>query len=202
MFKRDEATPGGGVFVATERLNGDYSGIPKGMIVLKSGGDTATGATSNAAAMAASGAGAGAMSEGGICECMDSFCCSCADVGFIATLPKGMVYTTPIGAGPSTSGSGPSVWSNVNPHLNDTQPAHRIFMNTLGEEDGEHPEDGSAGPHPAVLQQHLDDNGLLEGMPGHMFDWAQWDTFFAKFALQGEMHGGGGGENGQVSAQK
>lgn len=31
------------------------------------------------------------------------------------------------------------------------------------------------------------DSGLLTGLPGTMFDWEQWDSFFARFAMPGDL---------------
>lgn len=70
VFTKDESAPGGGLFVAAEQPNGDYSDIPKGTIVLKSGGD-ATGTTATAAATVSpvgAGGGRSAAQQGGVPE--------------------------------------------------------------------------------------------------------------------------------------
>ncbi|KAI0748532.1 fungal-specific transcription factor domain-containing protein [Daedaleopsis nitida] len=70
---------------------------------------------------------------------------------------------------------------NMNPALNDQMAAPEQVMNVL-----DHPQAGSDG----VLEQHaMADVGFLDGIPGTMFDWGQWDTFFARFA-PGVQHAG------------
>ncbi|KAF8590103.1 hypothetical protein K439DRAFT_1644924 [Ramaria rubella] len=49
--------------------------------------------------------------------------------------------------------------------------------------------------HAPQIQFAVTDNGLLEGIPGGMFDWDQWDTFFARFALA--QDGAGAGQQGR-----
>ncbi|KAG6856458.1 hypothetical protein H0H87_004318 [Tephrocybe sp. NHM501043] len=67
--------------------------------------------------------------------------------------------------------------SNVNPAMNmQNQPQGNVqVMNVL---------DGPQGSN--TLQEFaLTDNGFLEGIPGSMFDWGQWDTFFSRFSGNG-----------------
>jgi len=64
--------------------------------------------------------------------------------------------------------------------LTPQQRSSRQVMNVL--------DDHAAGTSQGHLEQYaVTDNGLLEGIPGHMFDWAQWDQFFARFSLAPEM---------------
>ncbi|KAG5645591.1 hypothetical protein DXG03_005729 [Asterophora parasitica] len=63
---------------------------------------------------------------------------------------------------------------NMNPAMNaQAQPQGNVqLMNVL---------DGPQGGN--TLQEFaLTDNGFLEGIPGGMFDWGQWDTFFSRFS--------------------
>jgi hypothetical protein len=69
---------------------------------------------------------------------------------------------------------------NVNPSLNGAlggpQQQQVQVMNVL--------DDAPPGGGHANLEQFaVTDNGLLEGIPGSMFDWDQWDAFFARFSL-------------------
>ncbi|TFK62544.1 hypothetical protein BDN72DRAFT_776954 [Pluteus cervinus] len=68
--------------------------------------------------------------------------------------------------------------ANVNPALNglDVSSGQVQLINTL---------DGTQGL--AGLQElAMMDSGLLEGIPGSMFDWGQWDTYFARFNPQAD----------------
>ncbi|EAU88675.2 hypothetical protein CC1G_01048 [Coprinopsis cinerea okayama7 len=48
----------------------------------------------------------------------------------------------------------------------------------------------------------LADNGFLEGLPGGMFDWNQWDAFFARFTGQGNANAFGAGNHQQQEVQQ
>lgn len=67
---------------------------------------------------------------------------------------------------------------NVNPSLNGALgPQQQVqVMNVLDE----------PAAHTNLEQFAVTDNGLLEGIPGSMFDWDQWDTFFSRFSLSQE----------------
>ncbi|KAG5635471.1 hypothetical protein H0H81_011112 [Sphagnurus paluster] len=80
--------------------------------------------------------------------------------------PPPLVNFTPIGR---RQGS----YSNVNPAMNQGQPQGNVqVMNVL---------DGPQGGN--MLQEFaMTDNGFLEGIPGGMFDWGQWDTYFSRFS--------------------
>ncbi|KAG6852945.1 hypothetical protein C0991_007955 [Blastosporella zonata] len=62
--------------------------------------------------------------------------------------------------------------SNMNPAMNmQSQPQGNVqVMNVLD------------GPTNTLQEFALTDNGFLEGIPGGMFDWGQWDTFFSRFS--------------------
>ncbi|KAJ7046943.1 fungal-specific transcription factor domain-containing protein [Mycena alexandri] len=77
-----------------------------------------------------------------------------------------MVNLTPLTAGRG----GPN--SNVNPAMNaaPAQPGQVQVMNML-----------DVPQASASLDQFaMTDSNFLEGMPGQMFDWGQWDTFFSR----------------------
>lgn len=72
---------------------------------------------------------------------------------------------------------------NVNPALNVNGalgPQHVQVVNVLDE-----------GAHANLEQFAVTDNGLLEGIPGSMFDFPQWEMFFARFALPAAPAAGG-----------
>jgi len=67
---------------------------------------------------------------------------------------------------------------NVNPAMNYAQsaPGNVQLMNVLDAAQGER----------NLADFAVADNGFLEGIPGGMFDWSQWDTFFSRF--NGNVH--------------
>ncbi|KAJ7709763.1 fungal-specific transcription factor domain-containing protein [Mycena rosella] len=81
-----------------------------------------------------------------------------------STTSAGMVNLTPL-----TGGRGSH--SNVNPAMNaQGQGGHVQVMNVL---------DGSQASD-ALAEFAMTDTTFLEGIPGGMFDWGQWDTFFSR----------------------
>jgi len=100
-----------------------------------------------------------------------------------------MVNITPLGG--RRAGN-----SNVNPAMNNMRksgPGIVQVMNVLDV------------PHTSTLleQYALADTGLLEGIPGGMFDWNQWDTFFTRFQTGSAEGGAGvGGSSPFPQAQK
>ncbi|KAL5490395.1 hypothetical protein ACEPAI_5228 [Sanghuangporus weigelae] len=83
-----------------------------------------------------------------------------------------MVDYVPIGP----TGPAGGEFSNVNPTLNTAGSSDVLVMNTL-----------EANPQPNVLNEMAAvDTGLLEGIPGGMFDWEQWGTFFSRFSGLGD----------------
>jgi len=74
--------------------------------------------------------------------------------------------------------AGRSNYSNVNPAMNYAQsaPGNVQLMNVLDAAQG--------GTNLADFA--MADNGFLEGIPGGMFDWGQWDAFFSRF--NGNVH--------------
>ncbi|KAI0707631.1 fungal-specific transcription factor domain-containing protein [Earliella scabrosa] len=74
-------------------------------------------------------------------------------------------------------------FQNMNPALNDQMaaPENVQVINVLNQT-----QDGGA----TLEQQAMADVGFLEGIPGTMFDWGQWDNFFARFAPGGAQMSG------------
>jgi len=92
-----------------------------------------------------------------------------------------MVNITPLGsARPGAS------FPNVNPVMNSVMtsaPGNVQVMNVLDEPQASN----------TLEQFAMTDTGFLEGIPGGMFDWGQWDTFFSRFNASVADGGGGGG---------
>ncbi|KAF8163606.1 fungal-specific transcription factor domain-containing protein [Crassisporium funariophilum] len=84
---------------------------------------------------------------------------------------------------PLTPGARGGNYTNVNPAMNHAQtaPGNVQVMNVL---------DGAQGGS-NLAEFALADNGFLEGIPGGMFDWGQWDTFFSRFSGNANAEGGG-----------
>lgn len=59
-------------------------------------------------------------------------------------------------------------YGNVNPAMNVQSQGSVQVMNVL---------DGGQGD--SLAEYEMSDNGFLEGLPGSMFDWHQWDTYFS-----------------------
>lgn len=81
-----------------------------------------------------------------------------------------MVTITPL---PSTRGDGAS-FPNMNPVLNSVKrdtPSSVQVLNVLDVPQASN----------TLEQFAMADVGLLEGIPGGMFDWGQWDSFFSRF---------------------
>ncbi|KAH9484390.1 Acetamidase regulatory protein [Psilocybe cubensis] len=80
---------------------------------------------------------------------------------------------------PLTAGSRTGNYMNVNPAMNQAQQTgseNVQVMNVL---------DGAQG-NTSLLNLAMADTGYLEGIPGGMFDWGQWDTFFSRLSGNGQ----------------
>ncbi|KAF8635521.1 hypothetical protein AX17_003906 [Amanita inopinata Kibby_2008] len=64
---------------------------------------------------------------------------------------------------------------NVNPAMNTRVPAGSGEVQVMNVLDGHIPSGGTLAEFAMV------DTGFLEGIPGGMFDWGQWDAFFSRF---------------------
>jgi len=81
-----------------------------------------------------------------------------------------MINYTPLSG--QVSGS----YANVNPALNMSGSSDVQVLNVLSD----------VPQQPSALQQFaMADSGLLEGLPGSMFDWPQWEHFFCPIQLAG-----------------
>ncbi|KAF8212083.1 hypothetical protein K438DRAFT_1805929 [Mycena galopus ATCC 62051] len=93
-----------------------------------------------------------------------------------------MVNLTPLTAGGARGTGGSGSNSNVNPAMNIGAAANPgagqvQVMNVL---DSRVPQTGNA-----LADLAMTDTAFLEGIPGEMFNWGQWDTFFSRI-----NHGG------------
>lgn len=160
-YEKDPSRPGGGVFVAHGKTRGSYKDVPP-ETVISSGSDEEE--------------------EGGRRAVAQNL-----------SAPPSMVHFTPLGGG----GGGADLASlragaglthanaNVNPAMNVSagMGENVQVMNLLDAS-------GQNFAMPGSLEQWaLADNSLLEGIPGGMFDWGQWDEFFSR-TLGSNMPGG------------
>ncbi|KAJ2923287.1 hypothetical protein H1R20_g13810, partial [Candolleomyces eurysporus] len=170
-YRKDPTRPGGGVFVAQDngKTTEALKDVPEGTIINASEEEDAD------AAGSVDGDGGdhdqqgaqqqrGAVSEGGhIVPPSNS---------------TPMVSFTPLSIGAAGTGRG-NQYSNVNPAMNlqasQNASTNVQVMNVL---------DGSQSGT-AMADLAMADNGFLEGIPGGMFDWGQWDAFFSRFSSQG-----------------
>ncbi|KIM79752.1 hypothetical protein PILCRDRAFT_823319 [Piloderma croceum F 1598] len=104
-----------------------------------------------------------------------------ANTSTAAPSSSSMVNITPLG-GDRAERSFP----NMNPAMNSVMaaaPGNVQVMNVLDEPQASD----------TLEQFAMTDTGFLEGIPGGMFDWGQWDTFFSRFNASVADGGGGGG---------
>ncbi|KAF8660606.1 hypothetical protein AX16_001585 [Volvariella volvacea WC 439] len=88
--------------------------------------------------------------------------------------------TTLPGAAAGGDGSNRNMYTNLNPLLN-TQQSMQGSVQLINSLDRTQDPTGLA-------ELALLDNGFLEGIPGGMFDWSQWDSFFARVNAQAEAN--------------
>ncbi|KAF8511004.1 fungal-specific transcription factor domain-containing protein [Hysterangium stoloniferum] len=192
MFQKDSSQPGGGVFISTERGSGDYSDLPTGLVVVRGPGEDQGGDENE-------------NSNGNGNEAQDVSLSS-------QPHPQPLVSYTSLS--PSTN----TYNLNLNPilntphvqaHLNRTDQVVTHLEDHAQSQSQSQPQSSqpSSQPHPHGRQAQAralerftgTDNGLLEGIPGHMFDWEQWETFFARFGTQGAPGGIGGSGAGMAA---
>ncbi|KAF7338175.1 hypothetical protein MVEN_02042400 [Mycena venus] len=197
-YKPDPTRPGGGVFIAQKDSKDDFEDLIPGTVIKEDGGETTSkGATkaggtqgeaqtqsdrsallSSSSAFApplpASEDGAGASTGVVPRRLVRSGNSNHAQNGAVAG--SAMVNLTPLTAG-GPRGPGSSN-SNVNPAMN-VGAAHPgagqvQVMNVL---DSQVPQTGN---NSTLAEFAMTDTAFLEGIPGGMFDWGQWDTFFSR----------------------
>ncbi|KDQ60931.1 hypothetical protein JAAARDRAFT_31927 [Jaapia argillacea MUCL 33604] len=213
-YKKDPSRPGGGVYVAQGKARaGDYSELPPGSVVYSDeeseGEGSSSGlevshvrtasshdntrlssssslppAPSDAPGVSSHWPGtnpaAGARPQNDVTTRIGQG--GRPSGGPSAPASSSMVNIVPLsGSNTGVGGVAGGNFPNLNPAMNDLMSAPRgsnvHVMNVL---DMPMP-DSSSG---ALEQFALQDDGFLEGLPGGMFDWGQWDTFFARLAPQ------------------
>ncbi|RDB21104.1 Acetamidase regulatory protein [Hypsizygus marmoreus] len=206
-YKKDPTRPGGGVFIAHGQAarEGDFKDIPAGVIIRSTSG---SGSDIGEAAPAPAMPSASPVSVAAALNDRDRASLLSTSSSFAPPLPNDVSASSPSpsslppmhrGLGgmssamrstanqPQGVGSQPPSplvnftqigrrqegYNNMNPALNmQAQPSGNVqVINML---------DGPQGGN--TLQEiAMADNGFLEGIPGGMFDWGQWDTFFSRF---------------------
>ncbi|KAH6918269.1 fungal-specific transcription factor domain-containing protein [Coprinopsis sp. MPI-PUGE-AT-0042] len=193
-YRRDPTRPGGGVFVAQGNSKDDFQDLPEGTVISASSDDDAPGSDDGNESPVMHSCSCDANAQRGLGDHEDRVQ-GRQEKGEARNVPPTtqtgpmnansgmgsgsgstpMVTFTPLNVGGS-AGRGSQSY-NVNPAMNvqGSQNGNVQVMNML--------DASQSGSSMADLA--LADNGFLEGLPGGMFDWNQWDTFFSRFSGQG-----------------
>ncbi|THH09362.1 hypothetical protein EW145_g2079 [Phellinidium pouzarii] len=212
-YKNDPSRPGGGVFIAHGKAkNRDFRELPEGTVIqsvsdeesegeelaaevsfVRPANDSASslyshpgiGSGPHSAPRAydavppgafAPGAGAGA----GAADVA-------VDGNFSGMHSSSMVNYVPLGC----AGAGNN-FANVNPALNATGSSDVRVVNVL-----------EPDPPPNMLEHmQVVDSGFLEGIPGGMFDWPQWENFFSRFSAPADPNAQAAFAQAQAHAQQ
>ncbi|KAG5716394.1 Acetamidase regulatory protein [Termitomyces sp. T112] len=197
-YKKDPTRPGGGVFIATGQAarEGDFQGVPAGVVISPDSECEATPAVVSSTSI-------NDRDRASLLSTSSSFAPPLPNDGQqnaspptssnVPPMHRGLSMSSALrstaGGNPQGIGSGsptlPSIvnftplsrrsgsYSNMNPAMNvQGLPQGNVqVMNVL---------DGPQGGN--TLQEFaIADNEFLAGIPGSMFDWGQWDTFFSRF---------------------
>nr|VWO98038.1 mRNA-capping enzyme subunit alpha (EC (GTP--RNA guanylyltransferase) (mRNA guanylyltransferase) [Ganoderma boninense] len=185
-FQKDSTRPGGGVFIAKGAIDQELrEKLPEGTIV--PGGDSDEGEAPGASS-------APEANDDGL----QSSAPPPVDRPHHGTSDSWQVRQQHMQSGVAQAGSSTSMASfsplgdnfpnmnmnmNMNPALNDqmSAPENVHLMNVLDQTPSMN----------GLEQQAMADVGFLEGIPGAMFDWGQWENFFSRFNPQlGNQMGG------------
>jgi len=175
-YKKDPSRPGGGVFVALgDSRKGNFEGVVEGVIINSS--DEEREGEESAAKISSP-----TNDRSFLLSSSTSALSTADDTGdHTASAPAVPRSTSLVNFTPLRREGGESI-SNVNPAMNtSSSPGNVRVFNVLDVPQAQNmPEQFATA-----------DNLFLEGIPGGMFDWTQWDTFFSRFGGQvGENHAG------------
>ncbi|KAF8621512.1 hypothetical protein AX15_007742 [Amanita polypyramis BW_CC] len=225
-YKEDSTRPGGGVFIAhgdAKKREGDFRDVPEGVIIGGSSDDEIEADNKQGVSappisdererhsMMASSAFAPPLPSGVSVMGRTSGSPSIAgDVRGSGSLQSSMRNTLQMHPGETPRSGGSSMvnftplsgavgatqrdgtLANVNPAMNTYALAGSTQVQVMNVLDGQ-----SMGGTLADFQ--MVDTGFLEGIPGCMFDWSRWDTFFSRF--NGPALSGGGNVEGAGNLQ-
>ncbi|EPS96801.1 hypothetical protein FOMPIDRAFT_1025229 [Fomitopsis schrenkii] len=180
VFKRDPSRPGGGVFVAhTKPKDGEVDkNLPEGTIISGDGNEgeapadavSGSGSSNNLAVSSVSSSGYPAWSSASVAASSRQAQQPPQPQEPSQQSQERMEQDTPMVKYPQSDGS-----SNVNPVLNDPSlPGNVQVMNVLDVPQASN----------TLEQFAMADTTFMEGIPNSMFEWNQWDHFFARFAPQ------------------
>ncbi|KAJ7097796.1 fungal-specific transcription factor domain-containing protein [Mycena belliarum] len=176
-YKPDPTRPGGGVFVAHKDAQGDFQDVPAGMVITEGEGQGEGRQLSPSAFAPPPEAGSTPASAPRrfMRSGNNAQHAAAADANRDASAPApggaAMVNLTPL-----TGSGGRGAHSNVNPAMN-------VGVGAAGGGSGEiQVMNVLDGPQAvgALAEFQMTDFNFLEGIPGGMFDWGQWDTFFSR----------------------
>ncbi|KAJ7219416.1 fungal-specific transcription factor domain-containing protein [Mycena pura] len=172
-YKPDPTRPGAGVFVAHKDSQDDFKDVPAGTVIVD--GEGASGESQGEEALSSSSAFASPLSaeDAAMPRRVVRSVNNVAQAGAGATTTStgtgtaAMVNLTPL-TGRQRLGPGAT---NMNPAMNAaSHPGHVQVMNVLDVPQASN----------TLAEYAMTDTTFLEGIPGGMFDWGQWDTFFSR----------------------
>ncbi|TFY67038.1 hypothetical protein EVJ58_g1874 [Rhodofomes roseus] len=182
VFKKDPSRPGGGVFVAhTKPKEGEVDEhLPEGTIIsgdategeMPADAVSGVGASNDLAVSSVSSSGYPAWSSASVAGSSGQDRQQHQQPQVSSQRPQEqMQQDAPMVQYPQSDGS----YSNVNPVLNDPSlPGNVQVMNVLDVPQASN----------TLEQLAMADTAFMEGIPNSMFEWNQWDHFFARFAPQ------------------
>ncbi|KAH8117444.1 fungal-specific transcription factor domain-containing protein [Phellopilus nigrolimitatus] len=206
-YEKDPSRPGGGVFIAHGKAReGDYRELPEGTVIINPGmsdeesegeelAEVSFAHPTNDSAPSSSFRN---RADSGLHSASRAYHSVSPDASNVAVrhafnthFPSGiassMVNFVPLAG----TGNGDN-FANVNPSLNSAGSTDVRVMNVL-----------DVNPQPSMLEQmHVADSGFLEGIPGGMFDWPQWEHFFSRFSAPADPNALAAFAQAQTQAQQ
>ncbi|KIL61315.1 hypothetical protein M378DRAFT_187599 [Amanita muscaria Koide BX008] len=205
-YKKDPTRPGGGVFVAhgeARQRQAEFKDVPEGVIIR--GSDN--GSDENDMETAQENIASAPLSDERSRDDRERAAMNCESSAFAPPLqdvgkplgatgngrrPAQRQSTFPSPLGEATSPSMVNITplsrvsqANVNPTMDKRVPAGSNQVKVINTLDGT--------PGGGSLAEFVTVDTYLDGIPGSMFDWGQWDTFFARFNNPGQTGGNGSG---------
>ncbi|KAF5336237.1 hypothetical protein D9758_014368 [Tetrapyrgos nigripes] len=200
-YRKDPSRPGGGVFVASGRAKGNYQDLPAGTIASDDDESEGEAAATTVPASSASvfptnnhdlkhsnlsNPNLGFLLSSPFAPRLDPSTPPSISTPNTPTLARTLVPTLVNAqlAGQSVAPGSASMVNftplgpaNLNPAMNAQSVPNNQVINIL---------DTPQAPN-TLVEFAMADNGFLEGIPTSMFDWGQWDSFFARFNSQGTV---------------
>ncbi|TFK42308.1 fungal-specific transcription factor domain-containing protein [Crucibulum laeve] len=182
-YKKDPTRPGGGVFIAQEKGQ-DFKDLPVGTVISGSSNDTSEG--EGASSLAAISSTPLAVVNNNNRDLGTQQPQASPQMQAAPTLSSPTTSSAPlVNFTPLSAGGNGANYTNLNPAMDAGTSATGNNVQVMNVLDG--PQGGNT-----LAEFSIADNNFLDGIPGGMFDWGQWDTFFSRFpgnAQQGDAAG-------------